>query len=109
MYGLTERSLEFAFSRSYRKLHGLSFTESFWLEDCELMLRFALQLKTSKKELLYYGMIPEEIVNNIWKIEAEVSYREDYDKRNFQIFGGETAVIYPGESISVGQMSHGIY
>ena len=94
---------------SYRKLHGLSFTESFWLEDCELMLRFALQLKTSKKELLYYGMIPEEIVNNIWKIEAEVSYREDYDKRNFQIFGGETAVIYPGESISVGQMSHGIY
>jgi len=94
---------------TYRKQHGLSFTEDFWITDVPLMLRFGLQLETEKGELLYYGMIPEEIANNIWQKEAEVLYREDNDKSIFQIIGGETAVIYPGDSIMLGQTSYGIY
>ena len=94
---------------SYRELYGLSFTESFWITDTPLLLRFALWGENEAGELLYYGMIPEEIVNNIWQTEAKVLSREDYDKRNFQIFGGEIAVIYPGENTSVGQTSQGIY
>ncbi len=94
---------------AYRKQHGLSFTEDFWLTDVSLMLRFGLQLESVKGELLYYGMIPEEIANNIWQTEAEVLYREDNDTDTFQVLGGETAVVYPGDSIALGQMSHGIY
>lgn len=93
----------------YQKLYGLSFTEEFWMNDVPLMLRFELEIENQQGEILYYGMIPERIVNNIWKTEAEASYREDIDGNRFEILGGEVAVIYPGDSADNEDSTYGIY
>ena len=63
-----------------------------------LLLRFAVTIRNTQGESLYYGMIPDFIVNNIWKTEAKDSYREDNKGNRFKIQGGEVAVIYPGDT-----------
>ncbi len=93
----------------YQKLYGLSFTETFWVNDVPLVLRFALEIVNPQGERLYYGMIPEKIANNIWQKEAKDSYREDTKGNRFEIQGGEVAVIYPGDSAKEEDSTYGIY
>ncbi len=93
----------------YQKKYGLDFSEEFWMNDAVLMLRFALSIENTEGEVLYYGMILEENVNNTWKREAAESYREDNNKNRFMIEGGETAAIYPGDSVEAGWETGGIY
>ena len=93
----------------YQQKNGLDFSEGFWKKDVMLMLSVALVIKNTEGDLLYYGMIFEENVNNIWRKEAKVSYREDNNKNRFPIEGGETAVIYPGDYVGIGQKTDGIY
>ena len=93
----------------YQERFGLSFTEEFWEKDARLMLRFALTIENAQGEILYYGMIPERIVNNIWQTEAEASYREDIDGNRYEIQGGEVAVIDPGDRAGSEDTTHGIY
>lgn len=93
----------------YQQKNGLDFSEGFWKKDVMLMLSVVLVIKNTEGDLLYYGMIFEENVNNIWRKEAKVSYREDNNKNRFPIEGGETAVIYPGDYVGIGQKTDGIY
>lgn len=94
---------------NYQKLHGLSFTEDFWIKDAILMVRFPMKIEKKEGEILYYGMLPDGIVNNIWKKEAGASYRYDSKERRYEIQGGEVAVIYPGDSIKNETTTNGIY
>ncbi|MBR6538178.1 MAG: leucine-rich repeat protein [Lachnospiraceae bacterium] len=93
----------------YQERHGLTFEEVFWREDAVLILKFACRITNKQGESLYYGMIPETIANNIWKMEAKDSYREDIDGNRFEIEGGEVAVIYPGDSADNEDSTYGIY
>ena len=93
----------------YHKQYGLNFSESFWRKDATLMLRFALTIWNTQGEILYYGMLPEEIVNNIWKKEAIEEYRYDNQGNRYEIQGGEVAVIYPGDLSEKGYVTNGIY
>lgn len=95
--------------KGYQERYGLSFTEEFWMKDIPLMLRFALEIENLCGERLYYGMIPEMIANNIWKTETKATYREDIDGKRFEISGGEVAVLYPGDSARVEDITYGIY
>lgn len=93
----------------YQKKYGLSFTEDFWLSKEMLMLRFDIRLKHAEGETLYYGKIPEYIRNNIWCREAGAEPRTDVKGDIYPIYGGEVAVIYPGESGKKDYVTHGIY
>lgn len=93
----------------YHKQYGLNFSESFWRKDATLMLRFALTIRNTQGEILYYGMLPEGIVNNIWKREAIEEYRYDNQGNRYEIQGGEVAVIYPGDLSEKGYVTNGIY
>ena len=93
----------------YQQQFGLSFEEPFWIKDVRLMLRFTLCLKSGDGECLYYGMTQEESEENVWVQEAGETYREDYDKNRYKIYGGEVAVIYPGDSADRWNCIHGIY
>jgi len=103
---VTETEVDVA---EYQQQFGLSFEETFWITDAQLMLRFALCLENENGECLYYGMLPEEAEENTWVQEAGEPYREDYDKNRYEIFGGEIAVIYPGDSAGRWYDIHGIY
>lgn len=94
---------------NYQRHYGLNFTESFWLKDVTVMLRFALTIQNTQGEILYYGMLPEKIVNNIWKKEAKEEYRYDNQGNRYEIQGGEVAVIYPGDLSENGYTTNGIY
>ena len=93
----------------YQGLYGLSFAEEFWQTDVKVMLRFGLRIVNTQGEQLYYGRIPDEIVNNIWKKEAEDDYRYDNKGNRYEIQGGEVAVIYPGDDAGNGYGANGIY
>lgn len=93
----------------YQQQFGLSFEEPFWIKDVRLMLRFTLCLKSGDGECLYYGMTQEESEENVWVQEAGETYREDYDKNRYKIYGGEVAVIYPGDCADRWNSIHGIY
>ncbi len=95
--------------KGYQQQFGLNFEEPFWIKDARLMLRFTLCFASEDGELLYYGMLPEDAEENAWVQEAGESYREDYDKNRYNIFGGEVAVIYPGDSVERWNQIHGIY
>ena len=73
------------------------------------MLRFALEIENAQGEILYYGMIPKQIPNNIWQTEAKDLYREDIDGKRYEIQGGEVAVIDPGDRAGNEDTTHGIY
>lgn len=94
---------------AYQHRFGLNFEESFWIENVRLMLRFALCLENGNGERLYYGMLPDESEENAWVREAGEPYREDYDNNYYKLFGGEVAVIYPGDSTERWNQIHGIY
>lgn len=94
---------------AYQQQFGLSFKESFWLKDARLMLRFTLCVENGDGEFLYYGMLPEEVEENVWVQEAGEPYREDYDKNHYKLYGGEVAVIYPGDNADKWNSIHGIY
>lgn len=93
----------------YQKTYGLDLCEDFWIKEERLMLRFALQAENKNGEKQYYGMIPGEVADHIWKIEAEDSYREDKNGNCYEIHGGEVAVIYPGEYAGEEYKISGIY
>ncbi len=93
----------------YQAKYGLTFNEEFWLKDELLILRFAMTLKNTAGDVLYYGMVPEGIVNVIWRIEAGETVREDRAQNYFEIHGGEVAVIYPGDTTEKGYKISGIY
>lgn len=93
----------------YQKYYGLTFQEDFWIKDAAIILRFALRITNACGEVLYYGMLPDGIANNIWKAEAGASYREDNKGNRYEIQGGEVAVIYPGESAKKDYVTNGIY
>lgn len=59
--------------------------------------------------MLFYGMLPDGIANNIWQMEAGDSYREDKKGNRFEILGGEVAVIYPGDVADGAYTVDGIY
>ena len=73
------------------------------------MLRFVLCFSNEKGERLYYGMIPEQSDENTWLLEAGEPYREDYHKNRYKLFGGEVAVIYPGDGADKWNCIYGIY
>ncbi|MDD5900663.1 MAG: hypothetical protein PUC73_07215, partial [Lachnospiraceae bacterium] len=93
----------------YQRRFGLAFTEEFWRNDAKLLLRFAIQIVNMSGDTLYYGMLPDGIVNNIWKYEAGESCRKDNKGNRYEILGGETAVIYPGDSTKKEYTTYGIY
>lgn len=93
----------------YQQQFGLSFEEEFWMKEVRLMLCFSLCVENENGECLYYGMIPEEAEENLWVQEAGEIFREDYDKNQYVIYGGEVAVIYPGDSADKWKSIHGIY
>jgi len=93
----------------YQAQFGLTFTEEFWVLNEPLMLSFEMCIENEQGDILYYGMIPDNIVNNIWQREAKSSYREDGKGNRFRILGGETAVIYPGDSAKKDYIIYGIY
>ncbi len=93
----------------YLQQYGLDFEETFWRKDARLVLRFTLCMENEKGGCLYYGMLSESSEENVWVQEAGEPYREDYDKNRYEIFGGEVAVIYPGDSADRWNCIHGIY
>lgn len=94
---------------TYQEQFGLSFTEEFWRNEEPLMLRFAMRIENARGESLYYGMLPDYIVNNIWRKEARDSYREDNNGNRYAITGGEAAVVYPGDCGDDEYKTYGIY
>ena len=94
---------------TYQEQFGLSFTEEFWRSEEPLMLRFAMRIENALGESLYYGMLPDYIVNNIWRKEAKDSYREDNNGNRYEITGGEAAVVYPGDCGDDEYKTYGIY
>lgn len=93
----------------YQKKYGLSFTEDFWMSKERFMLRFDIRLEKVAGDTLYYGKVPEYIRNNIWCREAGGEPRTDSKGAIYPIYGGEVAVIYPGESGKNDYVTHGIY
>lgn len=93
----------------YQRKYGLNFEEEFWQKEVRLMLRFALSLENEEGECLYYGMLPAESGENTWLQEVGEPYREDYDKNYYKLYGGEVAVIYPGDSADNWNRIYGIY
>jgi len=93
----------------YQKQFGLNFEESFWRKDVRLMLCFTLCFEDEDGECLYYGRIQENQGENIWLQEMGEPYREDTDKKRYDLFGGEIAVIYPTEDADKWNCIYGIY
>jgi len=94
---------------NYQARFGLTFSEEFWQTDAILVLRFAITITNTEGETLYYGMLPDRIVNNIWQKESVDSYREDKKGNRFEILGGEVVVIYPGDVADGAYTTDGIY
>ncbi len=93
----------------YQNRYGLNFSEDFWIKEPLLMLRFALEITNAQGMTLYYGMVPDYVSNNLWKMEAKDSYREDARGNRYEISGGEVAIIYPGDTAKEGCVTNGIY
>ena len=93
----------------YQKQFGLNFEESFWRKAVRLMLCFTLCFEDEDGECLYYGRIQENQGENIWLQEMGEPYREDTDKKRYDLFGGEIAVIYSTEDADKWNCVYGIY
>jgi len=94
---------------NYQKENGLNFTETFWITEHPLMLRFALRIEHPELETLYYGLIPEKMAHNVWVQEAGDEYRYDREGRCYKIYGGEIGVIYLWDHVDAWDTSRGIY
>lgn len=94
---------------TYQRENGLTFFEDFWLLGQTMMLVFEMKVENEQGDVLYYGKVPETIKNNIWCMEAGTKVRSDNKGVQYEIQGGEVAVIYPGEAVAEDYVIHGIY
>lgn len=94
---------------AYQEQYGLDFTEAFWITGERLMLQLEIKIENGQGESLYYGRVPDTVKNNLWCMEAGTRARSDSKGMQYRILGGETAVIYPGETSREDYVIHGIY
>lgn len=93
----------------YQKRYGLDFTEPFWLQKEVLLLCFSIRLESAKGEILYYGRLPEEALNNIWCAEAGTQFRVDANGILYPVCGGEIAVLASEKGSPDDFVIYGIY
>lgn len=93
----------------YQKRYGLAFTEEFWVQQEPLVLCFSIRLENEMGDVLYYGKLPNGSLNNIWCGEAGIKSRTDTTGTIYPIYGGEVAVLYPGDCGAYDYVIYGIY
>lgn len=94
---------------AYQEQYGLNFAEAFWITGERLMLQLEMKIENGQGEILYYASVPDTVKNNLWRMEAGTRARSDSKGMQYRILGGETAVIYPGETSREDYVIHGIY
>lgn len=93
----------------YQKQNGLNFSEDFWIKEGELLLQFAIRVENGNGEVLYYGKLPVNLKNDIWRQESGKRICTDTRGNEYLLEGGDTAIIYFGESAAGDYTIHGIH